>query len=79
MMRDTWMNFAFGGMWIGHFTRFLLLGGLIWFVLARSRWSGRVDGLLPSEPTARRILDERFAMGEIDQAEYDARRKALSA
>ncbi len=27
--------------------------------------------------TARRILDERFARGEIDQKEYDRRRDAL--
>ncbi|GAB3147718.1 SHOCT domain-containing protein [Amycolatopsis stemonae] len=28
--------------------------------------------------TARRILDERFARGEIDQAEYESRRDALA-
>lgn len=35
-------------------------------------------GNLPEEPTsARRILDERFARGEIDQEEYQKRRQLL--
>lgn len=29
-------------------------------------------------PSARRILDERFARGEIDEAEYRRRRQALN-
>lgn len=31
-----------------------------------------------SDDTARRILDERFARGEIDQEEYESRRDALT-
>jgi putative membrane protein len=43
------------------------------FVLARR-------GPRPPTPadTARRILDERFARGEIDQEEYEHRRDALT-
>lgn len=34
---------------------------------------------LPEEPSsARRLLDERFARGEIDEAEYRKRRQVLS-
>jgi len=29
-------------------------------------------------PTARRILDERFARGEIDEEEYQSRKRALA-
>ncbi|MGK3206765.1 SHOCT domain-containing protein [Amycolatopsis sp. MEPSY49] len=32
----------------------------------------------PPADTARRILDERFARGEIDQEEYERRRDALT-
>lgn len=32
----------------------------------------------PPADTARRILDERFARGEIDQEEYERRRNALA-
>ncbi|MGW4059942.1 SHOCT domain-containing protein [Amycolatopsis sp. NPDC004747] len=32
----------------------------------------------PPADTARRILDERFARGELDQEEYERRRNALT-
>jgi putative membrane protein len=43
---------------------------LVRFVPWRGRWRGRTD--------ARQILAERFARGEIDAAEYAARRDVLS-
>jgi putative membrane protein len=43
------------------------------FVLAR-----RAPQPPASADTARRILDERFARGEIDQDEYERRRDALT-
>jgi putative membrane protein len=52
--------------------------GLTW---AGRRGAGR-DDRGASEPrisTARQILDERFARGEIDEEDYRARRRELDA
>lgn len=51
--------------------------GLMWAARA-GRGPRETDG--PAETpvsTARQILDERFARGEIDEAEYLARRRTL--
>ena len=49
----------------------LLAGGIAWLVRGVS--GPRED----NRGGARRILDERFASGEIDAEEYERRRKAL--
>jgi putative membrane protein len=51
----------------------LVIAGIVWVV--RGRNSPQQHGLNP----ARRILDERFARGEIDQDEYTRRREHLAA
>jgi putative membrane protein len=49
-----------------------ILVAVILFVI---RWMGASGS---GTRTARDILDERFAKGEIDQDEYDKRRRALN-
>lgn len=85
-------GFAMGWAWL--WWLLVLVGvvaiaaGLIWAGRGGSGrdrgWGrdGRVDGGASSGPpvsTARQILDERFARGEIDEQEYRARRRELDA
>lgn len=51
--------------------------GLVRAGLPRSGGSG--GGTEASASTARQILDERFARGEIDEEEYRTRRRVLDA
>lgn len=59
------MSIGMGGSWI-------LLAVLAWAVL---RGVGRED---TRAPDAREILQQRFARGEIDAEEYEARLQALT-
>jgi putative membrane protein len=44
------------------------------------RWMGVIGPRAPKDgKSAREILDERFARGEIDQAEYEERKLAISS
>lgn len=53
---------------------YVLLGVLaVWLVL----WAIRVAPAFVRPDSALRILDERFARGEIDQAEYEKRKSVL--
>lgn len=57
----------------------LVIAGAIWawrFLASRPR---AVSAVQPSAAVARRLLDERFARGEIDAAEYQSRREMLGA
>ena len=49
-----------------------VVGGIVWIVRGTRR------ATLPPSGTARQILDERFARGEIDEDEYRQRRSLLS-
>jgi putative membrane protein len=65
-----------GGMsWFGwiFMTAFwvLVIAGVVWLVHAAGRPSADGGG------SARRILDERFANGELSVEEYEQRRRAL--
>lgn len=77
MMQD-W-GFGWGwGMFLGPLFMFAGPVLVIVLVVMLVRWlSGERDR--PREPnrTAREILDERLAKGEIDREDYEARRKAL--
>jgi putative membrane protein len=69
-----------GGMFFGPLFMIALLVLSVVVIVALVRWfSG--ERVLPRESnrTPRDILDERFAKGEIDREDYDARRKALGA
>jgi putative membrane protein len=60
--------------WIG------FLGVIARFAVQRTRTSSHGSPPKPSQPsasTARELLDERLARGEIDADEYERRRSAL--
>ena len=68
-----------GGMMLGGLLWFLLIAGgiaLIVWVIARGAGSGTRSGPRDDD-RARSTLRERFARGEIDEAEYRQRRQAL--
>lgn len=72
-----------GGMgWMWLWWLLILLGSAALAVGLVRVWRPRSGGdsdTVPSVSTARQILDERFARGEITEEEYRARRKALDA
>lgn len=51
----------------------LVIGGIVW--LLRAAASGRTDG---NPVSAREILDERLARGEIDVPEYERRASVIT-
>ena len=58
----------------------LFWGGVVTIVvvlLRRPHSDQRMTGMLPPHHEAERILNERFARGEIDETEYIARRAVL--
>jgi putative membrane protein len=55
-------------------TMIVFWGGLITVAVLLLRRLGRRD---PRQDSARHILDERFARGEIEQDEYEARCRTL--
>ena len=73
---------GWGHMLFGALFMILFWGGLIALIVLAVRWIGR-DRTPPAEPpatgtSARNILDERFARGEIDREEYVERKRLLS-
>lgn len=79
------MEYQFGGMGIGWLVGVLILVlswslviaaivlAIRWLVRADRR--GRLEG--PATPDALEILRQRYARGEIDEAEYERRRAVL--
>lgn len=70
------------GPWIGGpFTMLLLLALLIAGLVALVRWLGAGDRRGPSDDraSARAILEERFARGEIDESEFNERKRTLES
>lgn len=65
----------------------LVVAGIVWVVryTATERHTGGTDGVRldkptgPRSPTARDILDERYARGEISGEEYRTRRDTLAS
>ena len=79
MMNDWGMGWGGGGMWVGplFWIGLLVIGVIVVISVSRRLNSGRdVPGTRLGTP--RGILDERFAKGEIEREEYEARRKALA-
>ena len=69
-----------GGMFFGPLFMIALFALTVVLLVALVRWlNGRRDTPLDPVRTPREILDERFAKGEIDREDYEARRKALGA
>lgn len=58
-----------------------LVGGLIWAIVATAARTRAAAGPTPPQPTgstpARRILDERYARGDLDTEEYRERLQTL--
>ena len=80
MMHDWWSGWGPGGasgMWLGPFFMLLPLAALIVVVVIVARLLGRSGTPPESASSAKAVLDERFARGEIDQDEYEKRRAAL--
>jgi putative membrane protein len=80
MMHDWmgWGSGGWGGGWFGPFFMLIPLAVLAVIVFLAIRWVGGGGMRTPVSRTARDILDERFAKGEIDREEYDSRRDALN-
>ncbi len=68
--------------WFPIFPFFFMLACFIVFLVVMGpmmgRWRDRRDGPSSPQRTALDILDERFASGEIDKAEYDEKRRIIS-
>lgn len=74
-----WMGWGSGGMWFGPLFMLAVLALFVAFVARLVRWLDGNRGL-PSATvrTAREILDDRDARGEIDREEYLKRRQDIS-
>jgi putative membrane protein len=63
----------------------LIIGVIVWAVATTTRSHQTAaertltGGAAMRESSARQILDERFARGEIDAPEYEARRRVLES
>ena len=75
-------DFGWGHMLFGGLMMIAFWGGLILLIVFVVRWLGRgpSHGNGASPPGARglEILQERYARGEIDKAEYEERKQLLS-
>lgn len=72
-------GFGWGGMWLGPIIMLAVLALLVAGIISLVRWMGGDRG--PSDQanrSARDILDERYARGEIDREEYLRRRDDLA-
>ena len=79
MMHDWNMWWGGGGMWFGPLWMIVWLAVLVAIIVGLVRWLGGTGGgSVGSTRTARDILDERYARGEIDREEYMRRRQDVS-
>jgi putative membrane protein len=65
-------------MWLGPLFMIIPLALLIVAIVALVRWMGGSSGNGGRVRTARDILDERYARGEIDREEYQRRRDDMA-
>ena len=67
-----WMGF--GWIWM-----IILVAVIVWAVLRLTdRGGGRHEPLGPVEPSAREILERRYAAGELSDEQYEAMRRRLT-
>lgn len=83
--RSAWdhgWDWSLGHMAFGGLMMLLFWGGVIVLIVVALRWLGGGPGgaaaRQPTRGSARRILEERFARGEIDKDEFEARKHVLS-
>lgn len=74
-----WMGWGWGGMWFGPLFMLAVLALLVALVVALVRWFGSGQTAPPAPRSARDILDERYARGEIDREEYLRRRDDMAS
>lgn len=67
-----WHGYGGGIMWIFWI---LIIVALVWFVVSAARRTGTPPY---REKSAREILEERYARGEIDRDEFELKKKDLS-
>ncbi len=73
-------GWGWGGMWLGPLFMLVLLGLVVALFVWLVQWVSGDRGNAQSEkPTAREILDARYARGEIDRDEYLKRRQDISS
>ncbi len=79
MMANGMMDsfFGWGGMIFGPLLMIGFFALFIFFIVALVRWIGGSANNDPSQTDALDILQQRFAAGEIDEPEYNAKRRAL--
>jgi len=79
MMHDWNMWWGGGGMLFGPLWMIVWLVVLVAFIVALVRWLGGTGGGADrSGRSARDILDDRYARGEIDREEYMKRKQDIS-
>jgi putative membrane protein len=75
MMHD-WSTWGAGGMFFGPLIMIVWLAVLVAIVIGLVRWLGGLGSGRPTR-TARDILDERYARGEIDREEFLKRKRDI--
>jgi putative membrane protein len=79
MMHDWNMWWGGGGMWFGPLVMIGWLAVIVAIIVGLVRWLGGTGGGADrSVRTARDILDERYARGEIDREEYQKRKQDIA-
>lgn len=68
-----------GWMWLWWLLILVGVAAIVFGLVRTGRPGAAGGGTAQSASTARQILDERFARGEIDEDEYRTRRRALDA
>lgn len=76
MMGPSMMG-GFGGMFFIPIVGIVVLGLIIWVVVAGSHRSGEADSSAYREDSPVEILKRRYARGELDKEEFEAKKKDL--
>ena len=82
-MMHGFRGFGMGFGWFGLIFFVIILGVIIWFISSILRNSTiknieRQDGFLNRGKTPLDILEERYAKGEIDDEEFEKRKRLLT-
>lgn len=73
-----WMMGGFGIGWLMPIVWIIIVGLIIWAVVALTRGMGRTrEQDLGKQTSALEILKDRYARGEIDKEEFEEKRKDL--